>query len=313
MTTIGIKEIFLTLFIIASALIAVSLNVPTVDATQYSSNVVANVIVSNTCFISASPLTPSFTALVPNSVDANTLEVTDTDNGGNAAATLYVDGADWQYGSNTIGVGNTVWATSSGGTGTPLTTSLVSTGINVPAPNTLVTSTSANVFFGLSIPAGVTPGPYTQTITLQNSCGGSTPQTTVTANVIVQGVCYIGLSTTSVNFGTLTPTTTYDTNSVITDTDNGGNAQASVLISGTDWTGPGSDTIPVANTLYSTTPESSYVGNALSNTLTATGLTIAAPTTTTPSTSGNLYLGMGVPAGTAGGTYTQNIIIENSC
>ncbi len=301
-------------FIALSAGALLSLLSLTVNAGTLSSNVVANVVVSNTCFTEGTPALPSFAALVPTATDANTLELTDTDNGGNAQATFEIDGSAWTGpGSNTFGVGNTEWATSSGGAGTALTLSYVSTGLTVPAPNTVVTSTTSNVFLGLYVPGGTAAGNYVQTISIENSCGTGTTSTSVTANVVVQGVCYITLSTGTLNFGTLTPTATYNTNSVVTDTDSGGNAAAAVDIEGTNWQGPGSNTIPVGNTLYDSSSQSSYTGTALTSSLIGSGVTVPAPNAVVTSQSASLYFGLGVPGGTSGGTYTQNILIENSC
>lgn len=251
--------------------------------------------------------------------------MTANDNGGNSQATLSVEGATWTGpGSNTIPIANTLWATTSGGTGTALTASYVGTAITLPAPNTVVTLTSANVFFGLTIPGGTAPGSYTQLITLEATCGSQTPTNAITANVIVQGICFIGLSTNSITFGTLYPTNTYNTNIQVTDNDVGGNAAANVLVAAPSgsgatmgyWTGPGTNTIPVQYTLYNPTSLGSYAGNAITNSI-GSALTntivVPAPTTSQQTTSANVFFGLQVPGGTAGGAYVQNIIIENQC
>ena len=139
---------------------------------------------------------------------------------------------------------------------------------------------------------------------------GSGPATSsLTANV--QGFCSISLSPTSINFGSIAASANVPTNSLITDTDSGGNVQASVLVKGTDWSGTGS--FGVSNTLYSSSSQGAYTGNALTNTLTITGITIAAPTQGSPSTNSPIYFGLGVPAGAPAGAYSQTITIENSC
>ena len=115
-----------------------------VSAGTYSGNVVANVIVSNTCFTSAAPSTFSFPSLPPGSSDSTNNLVTVTDNGGNAASTLEVAGTGgsgltlgyWSGpGTNTMPVGQTNWdaALQSSYLGTALTNSLISTSIALTA------------------------------------------------------------------------------------------------------------------------------------------------------------------------------------
>ncbi len=326
------RLILLYTLISMSALAFVMIVSLSVNATLYTGNVVANVVVSNTCFTSGTPSAFSFPSLPPGSSDNTNTAVTDTDNGGNAASTLYIAGTGgsgttlgyWTGpGTNTIPVGQTDWnaASQPSYSGTALSNTLASTSITLTAPNTVNPITSANIYLGVSIPSGTAAGLYTQTIQLENSCSGNIQTANVVANVVVQGVCYISLSPSSISFGTLTPTATYNTNQIVTDTDNGGNVAANILLEGTggsgatlgDWLGPGSNVIPVGNTLYSASSQPSYSGAALSNALTNSNIVIAAPNVITTSTSANVFFGLGVPAGTAGGTYTQNILIENSC
>lgn len=322
----------LSLFAILAALAVLSIYAVSVNAGTLTSNVVANVIVSNTCFTSITPALPSFAAITPPGSDNTNLAITDTDNGGNQQATINIAGTGgsggtigyWTGpGTNTIPVGNTLWDSASQGsyTGTALTNALASTSITVATPNTVNPSTNTLVYLGLGIPAGQPAGAYSQQIEFQNSCGtGSTTQT-VTANVVVQGVCYISLFPSGISFGTLTPTATYNTNVIVSDNDVGGNTAANVLIEATSgsgatlgyWIGPGSNTIPVGNTLYNGGSLGSYAGNALTNSLVVTAINVPAPNIVVTTTTANVFFGLGVPGGTAGGTYTQNILIENSC
>ncbi len=324
------KLIGLALFV-SALFVAVASVVPPIQhaSSTYTSNVIANVAVSNTCYVST-PSSVNFGSTLPSLGYVSNVAVTDTDNGGNAQATISVSGVggsgvqigDWFSGSNVIPVSNTLWSATpqSSYAGTALTNSLASTSITITAPNVAVTSQSANVYFGVAIPAGAPSGTYTQNVLFQNSCGATSSSYTdfVTS---VQGVCFVSLSTNSLSFGSLSPGSNYATNVVVTDTDNGGNTQSTVLIAATsgsgatlgDWIGPGSNVIPVSNTLWSATPQSSYTGSALTNSLASTSISILAPNVIDPSQSANVYFGLGLPAGTAGGAYTQNIEIENSC
>ena len=140
----------------------------------------------------------------------------------------------------------------------------------------------------------------------------SSGNSNVNANVIVSSACFIGLSPNSITFGNMAPTSIYDTNVIVTDTDNGGNVAANILLEGIDWTS-GSNSFVVGQTKYDQTSQSSYSGVSLTASLVDTAVQIPAPTASTPSTSNTIYFGLQVPGGTTPGTYTQTITFENSC
>ncbi len=135
---------------------------------------------------------------------------------------------------------------------------------------------------------------------------------TVSASASVSNSVYVSAAPSSNTFGNVYPGSTYDTNVLFVDTDNGGNIESNIMISGAGWTF-GSNSIGVSNTLWSGASQSSYTGTALTGTLAATGLIIPGATFSAPSPSNSIYFGLGIPAGTAGGSYTQTITIENSC
>jgi hypothetical protein len=142
----------------------------------------------------------------------------------------------------------------------------------------------------------------------------ATATNTVTASANVQGTCYISLSSNQINFGSISPNANVPTNMIITDSDNGGNVAANILVDGTNWI-YSSYSFGVSNTLWSASTQSTYTGTplTLTPTLTNTNIVIPAPTQTTPTTSNNIYFGLAIPAGTPPGIYTQTITIENSC
>ena len=144
-------------------------NVCTSSATN---TLTANVLVPASCFISLSSNAITFGALVPGGSYNTNVPITDNDIGGNAQATLYVEGGDWSYLSNTIAVGNTLWNPSSASSyvGNSLTSGFASTGLVLPAPSLGTPTTSNVVYFGVKIPGGTPSGTYTQTITIENSC-----------------------------------------------------------------------------------------------------------------------------------------------
>ena len=137
--------------------------------------ITAMVDVQGTCYITLSTNTISFGSIVSSANVPTNVLVTDTDNGGNAASTLLVGGNDWTQTASphtTFGVSNTLWDATSQGSyaGTALSNSLVTTGISIAAPNTVTTTTSNSIYFGLNIPGGTPAGTYSQDITIENSC-----------------------------------------------------------------------------------------------------------------------------------------------
>ncbi|MCL5404305.1 MAG: PGF-pre-PGF domain-containing protein [Candidatus Marsarchaeota archaeon] len=121
--------------------------------------------VTETCTISLSANSISFGTLDANASVATDYDVTDT-NLGNNAAYMLVYGGNW-IGTGTFGVSNTLWSPLEGipfTTANGLELTPVNTSITVPA------STSNSIYFGLKVPGGARPGPYTQNIIIENSC-----------------------------------------------------------------------------------------------------------------------------------------------
>lgn len=133
----------------------------------------ANVLVPAVCYTSLGPNAVTFGTMYPGTTYNTNVVITDNDVGGNAQATMYVEGnANWLYGTNAIGVSNTLWNPSSLSSyaGNALTSGFLTTGIVISAPSMATPTTSANVYFGMNVPGGTTAGLYTQTITIENSC-----------------------------------------------------------------------------------------------------------------------------------------------
>jgi hypothetical protein len=127
------------------------------------------------------------------------------------------------------------------------------------------------------------------------------------ATVNVPGVCFIGVSPTSVGFGSLQINSNAPANTQITDTDAYGNVNANILLYGSNWIGPGTANFLVSNTIWSETPQSSYTGTPLALAIQDTGVIVPG------GGSNSVYFGLAIPPSTPGGSYTQNIVFENSC
>ena len=142
-----------------------------------------------------------------------------------------------------------------------------------------------------------------------------TASNTVTASANVQGYCYISLSNTIINFGSIAPNANVPTNMLITDYDNGGNVAANILVAGTNWIYSSNTAIyfGVSNTLWSPANQATYNGIALTLSPNDTKIVVPQPTPTNTITSNNIYFGLAIPAGTGAGIYTQTITIEDSC
>jgi len=305
------------------ALLALSGNLRFTYAYSSANTLVANVAVTNVIYLSVSPNAISFGSLPPLGIyDAN-VQVTDTDNGGNIAANILVEGTNWVYGSDSMGVSNTLWNPTalSGSGGTPLSNTFTNTGIIIPQPTLASPSTNSIIYFGVTIPRGTPPGNYVQTISFENynttynTYNSVSSAYTVTASVNVLGTCFISLNPTSLNFGSIAANANVLTNNLVTDSNPNGNVAANVLVEGTSWNSISTPSIGfgVSNTLWNPSSLNAYSGNALTNTLAPTGITITAPTQANTITSSPIYFGLGVPGGTPAGSYSQTITIENSC
>jgi hypothetical protein len=163
------------------------------------------------------------------------------------------------------------------------------------------------------------------------SFGGSLTSNIV-ANANVLPTCFISLSPSTITFTAMSPTqNTMTTSNAVTDNDVGGNAAASILVAGGTGTYSGSwssatwvgttagdaNTIGITNTVYLGATEQYYTAfqatNSITNTLSSTIGTVAAPNTLATTTNVVLYFGMAIPAAQHADTYTTNILIENSC
>lgn len=164
---------------IVTLIMAVSL--VSVTAFAYTNNSPINTInaiinAQGSCFISLSTNAINFGQVAAGS---NTLftnnQIIDQDPNGNIAANVLLGGSNWIGPSSAnFFVANTVWNPTNVAVGTAnnleLFPSLFDTAIQIPAPNYITPTTSANVYFGLFIPKLTALGVYTQNIVLENSC-----------------------------------------------------------------------------------------------------------------------------------------------
>jgi hypothetical protein len=292
-------------------------------ASSSSNSLTANVDVSNVIYLSVAPTAISFNSLFPGGHYDTNVIVTDSDINGNIGANILVDGSPWTSNSNSMGVGNTIWSSTSetSNVGNSLESAFANTLITIPAPSLSTPSTSGNVYLGVNIPLGTPPGNYLQTINFENYNASqsiynqTSTANSITASVAVNPICYISLASTAISFGSIKSGSSRATNAIVTDSDTGGNAAASLLVGGTNWALTGSNSISfgVSNTLYDAAAQPTYIGTALTNNLVDTSITIPAPTQSNTITSNSIYFGLGIPGGAPAGSYTQTITIENSC
>jgi len=321
-------NLLVTIFVAAltfSALLLLSSS--NLSATTSSNTVSASVNVLGTLYTDISPTSITWKNYPTLANDTNT-PITVSDQNGNIPGNIFIWGTATlsnTLNGNSIAIGNVLWNPTSSNTytGTPVTTSQVNTLIVVAAPTISTPTTNSPIYLGVSIPAGTPNGLYTGYIYFDIENGStysSQPSSnTLSVTVNVLSTCYISLNATSINFGTvLSGANTETTWNGILDSDPGGNAQASIQVAGTNWIYSTNSAISfyVANTVYSGTNTISYSqGNSLSlyPSFEPTGLTVAAPTQATPTTSTKIYFGLGVPGGAKAGAYTQNIVIANEC
>jgi hypothetical protein len=299
------------------------LGYPSIVNASSSDTVTASLDVNGTLYTSISPNSIEWTNYPTYSNATNTL-ITVSDKNGNMPGNVFIWGtSSLSYLSNTIAIGNVLWnpTSSTGDTGTSVSTSQVNTNIFVPAPTSTTPTQSNSIYLGVGIPAGTPSGVYTGSIyfDIENGTTVSQPTTSnvLSVSVNVLKVCFINISSTSINFGGIKSGTNTGTNWYgITDTDYGGNVQSIINVEDTNWVLSSNNAVSFSGnyTLYSSTNTGSYTsGTSISSTLTSTGIIVPAPTQTTPSTSNTIYFGVGVPGGSHAGVYTQNIIIANQC
>ncbi len=202
----------------------------------------------------------------------------------------------------------------------------MNTNILIPQPTLSAPSQYNNIYFGFQIPPATPAGSYIQTITFNSenttqlvyATQNSTSANSVQVSVSVGSICYITLSPNTISFGNVFASANVPTNVLVTDSDNGGNAQATMLVYGSNWAYSANTAITFSgsNTMWNPISLSVYGGNALTtNSLSPqnTGIIIPTPTQSNPSTSNSIYFGLAVPPGTPGGVFTQTITVENSC
>lgn len=285
------------------------------NATSGINTVQTNVIVSTYCQLTVANtainfgiVSPGFGTATNNAVGVNSV--------GNTNANVQIEGTTWASLANSMTVGNTLWAPNIAGQGVGNALTLVYAN-TVILPFVAGTIPQNNVFFGLlGIPANQPAGIYTQTITFQAYCPGTTNSltSTVTATMNVPLECFISdTPNTVIQFGSLNPgsNTPFTSNNVIVGNP-GGSVQAQILVAGGNWVN-GANNFFVANTVWaatntpygtSTTPLALYP--PLSN-LAATGINEAA------NSNAPIYFGVAVPGGQPAANYGSNIILENSC
>lgn len=173
----------LVAFAVAIALSAFAFigDVPLSYAFTAANTVSASATVTSVCYLSSlSTTSVNFGSIAAGANVPTNNQITITDNGGNAAASVLVAGGlgpsspyngVWT-GTNNFGVANTLYSASTQATytGTAVTNTLVASGITVPQPTVAAPSQSVSIYFGLNIPGGTAAGAYTTNVILETSC-----------------------------------------------------------------------------------------------------------------------------------------------
>jgi hypothetical protein len=122
--------------------------------------------------------------------------------------------------------------------------------------------------------------------------------------------CGISLTgNTAIGFPALTPGSASPTTNLITDTNAGGTVAANIVVDGSNWIF-GANSFFVTNTLWNPTSAGAFVGNRLQldpGNFAQTYILVPG------GGSNGVYFGVVIPPALNRGTYTQNIVIENSC
>ncbi len=122
----------------------------------------------------------------------------------------------------------------------------------------------------------------------------------------------------------ISPTFSVPTSVQLIDNDIGGNANANVLIAGSNWfqvTNSANTFYEYGNILWNPVTLGTFSGNDLnlyngqSASLGATNIFITAPAVPSPTNgvAANIFFGLQIPFGQQLGIYYENIVVENSC
>ena len=143
-------------------------------ATAITTNTVATANVQSACFISLNTASIDFGSLDPNANVPTANQIIDTNQGGNVASNILVEGGNWISGSNNFLPENTLWDVSSDATYTGNALSAIptvtDTHIQIVAGTIASPNPAASIYFGVGVPAGQVAGAYTQNIVLENLC-----------------------------------------------------------------------------------------------------------------------------------------------
>ncbi len=121
------------------------------------------------CFIQITNSLIGFGSLNTNAQHATSNQVIDSNPTSTVSSNILTEGTNWVFGANSFAAYNTVWNPTPsvsyvGNILYPYPNNLIDTGIIVP------TAGSNDIYFGVGIPPGEPPGPYSQNIILENSC-----------------------------------------------------------------------------------------------------------------------------------------------
>jgi hypothetical protein len=142
----------------------------------------------------------------------------------------------------------------------------------------------------------------------------TTDNTTATADaagVQLNTLLGLGLSTTSINYGSLSASSTSGSNDQIVTSTNAGNSSTSLQLYALSTLTSGSNSIPTSSQAYSTSTFT-YAGTstALSGSAaTVSGFLLTSPTSTN-SVSQPTFWGVAVPNGQSAGTYTGTNVFQ---
>lgn len=142
--------------------------------TAIATNTVATANVQSACFISLNTGSIDFGSLNPNANVPTANQIIDTNQGGNIAANILVEGGNWISGSNNFLPSNTLWDGTSDATYTGNALSAIPTAtdthIQITAGSIASPNPTASIYFGVGVPSGQVAGSYTQNIILENLC-----------------------------------------------------------------------------------------------------------------------------------------------
>jgi hypothetical protein len=290
-------------FVVAAAVLSVFLVIQTIYATSITSTVVVGAATPSITGVNINGTNPSTITLTANATTSINVEATISDNNG--------------CGDITVGTATILLYRSGVGSSTCFSapnnlncyTATAFTASSTCSAGTVNTTTTFNVYYFAQATDASSSFPgqnwiATVDFTTPDNTTGTTDSTHATSSNVISTLTAINVTTSSINYGTLSASSTTGSVNQVATTTNAGNSSTSLQLSAAATLTNGVNVIATSSQAYST---STFTYPGTSTALTASPVTVSGFVLTSPTTTTNVaqptFWGLLIPNGTATGTY----------